>query len=567
MKSYHPYNKIIASLICFCCTVSTYSQQDSTLTRTVVVENQYNPTLLNANKIGLTPSLEQPRIVPKQIQYADSFQPNTSFVFEPIGNIANNPYKQPEQQGYARLGYGNNGNIDARLGYCFYPGEKDRINTLFAFRGMNATLEYPESMSQSEWDSRIYRTQLAADWQHLFKSFKLDVAAEGESQTYNYNTTWTSLNEDRTRQTNLLASLQATLANRENEATIQFKAGTGILYANQKHALGTSKKFTEKDIRTHASITGVIDEESRISLQAQMDNFLYSSEWIEANNYTSLQFNPAYHLNKENWNVRLGAHLDFQTDRGAKVQLSPDMYGEYRFSNAHRLYAQATGGRILNDFRTINQQYPYDYPGIITFPDYVVSHLVSPMNNGYIPVDVQLGFRTTPMNEMSLHVYGGFRTAKDEIFSVRNLPLYPNSYPHELFQDDANALYAGVTAQYRWKNMFATHIDFLWDNWNSDVTDNYLTMHPELTLKGTIESEPIKRLRLALSYLYEQRKASKDAGREKAINNLGIAVSYELFPTINLWAKGDNLLNQDYFLHTLYPAQGINFLLGASVEF
>lgn len=566
MKSI-PYNKIIPCLLCLCYTVSTFSQHDSTLTRTVIVENQYNPTILNANKIGLTPTLEHPKVSPKKIQYADMFQPNTSFVFEPIGNIANNPSKQSEQPGYARLGLGNNGKLDARLGYHFYIGEKDRLNTLFAFQGMNTALEYPKSMSLPKWDSRIYRTQMSAAWQHLFKNFKLDISAKGESQTYNYNTKWTTLNEDRSRQTNLLGSLLATLANRNNEATIQFKAGTGILYATQKHAFGLSKKFTEKDIRTHALITGNIDEESYICLKAQMDNLLYSSQWTEVNDYTSLQINPTYHFNKGNWIVQLGAHINFQTDRGSKVQFSPDIYGEYRISNAHRLYAQATGGRILNDFRTINQRFPYDYPGIST-SNYTVANPVLAFKNGYIPIKAQLGFKTTPINEMSLHIYGGFRTVEHEIFSIQNEPLALSSYySYELLQDNANTLYAGATAQYCWKDLFSAHVDFLWNNWNSDITDNYITMHPELTLKGTIESTPIKKLHFALSYHYEQRASNNEANRAKAINNLGLTVSYELFPSISLWTKGDNLLNQNYFLHTLYPAQGINFLFGASIEF
>ena len=39
---------------------TVYAQQDSTLNRTVVVENEYNPTVMDASKINVLPRVEEP---------------------------------------------------------------------------------------------------------------------------------------------------------------------------------------------------------------------------------------------------------------------------------------------------------------------------------------------------------------------------------------------------------------------------------------------------------------------------------------------------------------------------
>ena len=47
-----------------------YAQQDSTLNRTVVVENEYNPNIMDASKINVLPRVEEPAVMKKGIEYA-----------------------------------------------------------------------------------------------------------------------------------------------------------------------------------------------------------------------------------------------------------------------------------------------------------------------------------------------------------------------------------------------------------------------------------------------------------------------------------------------------------------
>ena len=45
-------------------------KKDSTLNRTVVVENQYNPEVMDAFKVNVLPKVEEPAVAKKNIDYA-----------------------------------------------------------------------------------------------------------------------------------------------------------------------------------------------------------------------------------------------------------------------------------------------------------------------------------------------------------------------------------------------------------------------------------------------------------------------------------------------------------------
>ena len=52
-----------------------------------------------------------------------------------------------------------------------------------------------------------------------------------------------------------------------------------------------------------------------------------------------------------------------------------------------------------------------------------------------------------------------------------------------------------------------------------------------------------------------------------AVNNLGVTATYRLFDWLSLYAQGDNLLNKKYYVNILQPAQGLQVLGGAVLEF
>ena len=62
--------------------INSFAQKidnDSTLNRTVVVEQEYNPDILDASKINILPKVEEPTVAKKEIEYSIVSMPLSSF--------------------------------------------------------------------------------------------------------------------------------------------------------------------------------------------------------------------------------------------------------------------------------------------------------------------------------------------------------------------------------------------------------------------------------------------------------------------------------------------------------
>lgn len=115
-----------------------YAQQnpnDSTLNRTVVVENQFNPEVMDASKINVLPRMEEPAVEKKLIDYA-----TTTHLVTGWEDVAMKPMAREWKQGktpggYFRAGYGTKGNLDVKGSYLWDISEKDRLKVMASSYG------------------------------------------------------------------------------------------------------------------------------------------------------------------------------------------------------------------------------------------------------------------------------------------------------------------------------------------------------------------------------------------------------------------------------------------------
>ena len=545
-------------------------KDDAHLDRTVVVENLYNPDIMNAHKINILPTLEEPQTVKKRIEYAIAAKPSRQFGFDPMDNFGATPQQATANNGYLRLGYGNRGNLDGRLSYRLDMSQRDELNANLQLRGMDGTIDLPEAINgRNKWNARTYRTYGSVNWIHRFNPVTLFVEADGENQVFNYM----NFNPytDNTHQHNIMGSLNASVRSNDSDADIRYSAGTGLLYAKQKYAFGYyddsySESYAETIVRSHAQVSGDVNERTNVYIAAQMDN-IFAKAGGEYNdvNLTVLRLNPYLTCDGSEWNARIGMHVDpIFGNGGSQFAFAPDLYGEYRVSQGYAVYLSIGGGRELNDFRTINRFDPY--------AEYPVYHeggkgegFYAPRHT-FTPLDAQIGFKATPLNELGVQLYGGYQRMQDKLFSIS---MYDYTYGHlcRLLQDDANRLYAGLSAQYAWKEFFTTHVEWEWNKWNSDLLDEYTTLTPAMVFRWSANVRPIHKLDVGVSYLFEQRVKDAAGKRPDAVNNLGLTATYSIYDWLSIYLQGDNLLNQKYYQYLMAPAQGFNALIGAVLEF
>lgn len=548
----------LATLMPFALQAQTQQPKDTTMTRTVVVEQEYNPNIMDASKVNVLPKVEEPAVVKKKAEYAVTPLPATTI---PMGMM--NPYLISKMQpnatpGYIRAGYGNYGNLDVFANYLFRLSDKDKLNVRFQMDGMDGELDMPEE--ELTWDAYYYRTRANIDYTHQFSRIDFNLAANfGLS---NFNLAPYEPGKQKFTEGDFHIGLKST----DESYPVQFKAETNLMMYNRQNnnTLLFSDALGETQIHTKGVVSGTISDEQTINIGADIRNIFYTKDFKTEDlpvyeDRTTLALNPYYELNNDSWRLHIGANVDFSFGAGKTLRVSPDVTAQYVFSDSYVLYAQATGGKMVNDLRRLERISPYLLP-------------LGTIHDTYEQLNAAIGFKASPCTGLWLNLYGGYQDLKDDAFQMQQADeeTVDGETAYYQFQDlgftNSHNVYAGLKISYGYKDIFAFAIDGTYRNW--DAKEEYaLLLKPAYELKFDATLRPVKGLGIHLGYNYAGREEVKDLGKLSAINNLYAGAEYNVFKGVSVYARFNNLLNQEYQYYLGYPTEGFNFLGGLSFRF
>lgn len=548
----------LATLMPFALQAQTQQTKDTTMTRTVVVEQEYNPNIMDASKVNVLPKVEEPAVVKKKAEYAVTPLPATTI---PMGMMS--PYLISKMQpnttpGYIRAGYGNYGNLDVFANYLFRLSDKDKLNVRFQMDGMDGELDMPEE--KLTWDAYYYRTRANIDYTHQFSRIDFNLAANfGLS---NFNLAPYEPGKQKFTEGDFHIGLKST----DESYPVQFKAETNLMMYNRQNnnTLLFSDALGETQIHTKGVVSGAISDEQTINIGADIRNIFYTKDFKTEDlpvyeDRTTLALNPYYELNNDSWRLHIGANVDFSFGAGKTLRVSPDVTAQYVFSDSYVLYAQATGGKMVNDLRRLERISPYLLP-------------LGTIHDTYEQLNATIGFKASPCTGLWLNLYGGYQDLKDDAFQMQQADeeTVDGETAYYQFQDlgftNSHNVYAGLKISYDYKDIFAFTIDGTYRNW--DAKEEYaLLLKPAYELKFDATLRPVKGLGIHLGYNYAGREEIKDLGKLSAINNLYAGAEYNVFKGVSVYARLNNLLNQEYQYYLGYPTEGFNFLGGLSFRF
>lgn len=525
--------------------------KDSTMNRTVVVEQEYNPDIVDASKVNVLPKVEPLAASKKEVEYDDTLMPAGTIPPAIMQAYAGKEASQRASAGYARLGHGNCGNLDARANYLFTLSDRDRLNLTFRMNGMNAKLNSPES--KDSWKSYYYRTHAGMDYVHSFKKADLNIAGDFDLSNFNFRDAPAGVKQKFTS-----GGVRFGVKSTDSELPLSFRAETGLLLYERQYDFG-ARDSKEAIVRTRGEVSGVISEEQSVGIGFAMDNVFYKRQGFK--DYTSVNLNPNYRYENEEWKIRIGAHVDIALNFGQKLRVSPDMTAQYNFSDSYILYAQATGGKLQNDFRRIGDFCPY-------------GQIVSQPDATYEQLNAALGFKASPANGLWFNMYGGYQDLKDELyFSPASLTFSESeNYPMlGIGQQNMNNAYAGAEISYACKNIFAFTASGVYRNWGTSEKDNaekgrILAYKPAFEANFRMDLRPVPSVLINLGYRHISREKTENL-KVNPVGNLYLGGSYEIFKDITVYARANNLLNKDYRYYWGYPTEGINFVGGVSFRF
>lgn len=530
-------------------------QQDTTLIRTVVVENEYNPTVMDASKINVLPKVEEPTVPKTHIDYASSIRPVSAWNYQAMQPIVKDWKADAAYRGYLSAGYGNNGNVDARLGYLWDISKKDRLNVAASFGGWNGDLA---SLYDQDWDSRLYNTKVGLDYRHAFKKVDFMLGGSYRSQVFNYVPN--QLNVDSSlssHQHQTMAHAYIGFASNDKDMPIQFQAEVGLKSFKEKYpVMHHSEANKETNLYVMADVWKQTAKDSRFGLKVRFDNYAYSYE--QTDDRMALEFNPYFSMQNDDWKVRLGAHVDWieiMADED-KFYVSPDVKVEYTFSDSYVLFAKAEGGRQISSFYEWVEMTPYFYETYL--------------KPTYMTLDAALGLKASPANGWWFLLSGGYQIRENDVCWSMGQG-YPFWYASNLY-GKTKAFYGTAELKYDYKDLLdfslkGTYYNWDWENtvWDGgDISNSALSLKPELEINAEVGFKPMEGLRVNVGYEYVKR-CNDECG--DPVSNLYVGADYALMKNLSVFAKVNNLLNKEYVASYAYPAQKLNFLAGLSLQF
>ena len=527
-------------------------EQDTTLVRTVVVENQYNPTVMDASKINVLPKVEEPTVPKTHIDYATSLRPVSAWNYQAMQPIVKDWKADAAYRGYLCAGYGNNGNVDVQLGYLWDISKKDRLNVAASLDGWNGDLT---DWNKEDWTSRLYNTRIGLDYKHAFKKTDLMLGGYYRSQVFNfmppryydYDNLLSETSYGRQHQT--MANAHLGLASTDEAMPIQFWGEIGMNYFKQKYPTSVVEG-NETNLYVKGNVWKAFNTQG-VGVAFDFNNYSYSMGEME--NATSLELNPYYKYESEDWRIRLGAHVDWWGGMDDGVNFSPDVNVEYVFSDSYVFYAKADGGRENKSLMELTDITPY----------WTLSH--SYIQPTYVSLDAALGLKASPANGWWFNLSGGYQIREDDLFWI--LGNAGRSYVSFL-QGKSNVFYGNAELKYDYKDLFDLALQATYYNWDSKSSDEYeqkwvLALKPELEINAEVGFKPMQGLRVKAGYEYVKR--CEDV--YDPISNLYAGADYALLKNLNVFAQVNNLLNKEYVRYDGYPAQKLNFLAGLSLQF
>ena len=548
-----------------------HAQQDSTLNRTVVVENEYNPTVMDASKINVMPKMNEPKATKKNIDYATSLRPVSAWDYQVMSPVVRDWQTGGAYRGYLHAGYGNNGNVDLGVGYLWNISEKDRLNISASLDGWNGELKGGHRLfmdwSAKEWTSRLYNTKVEVDYKHSFKQMDLYLGGNFRSQVFTYMPSEIMIGGPiesgvyPQRQT--LADGHLGFASTDKEMPVGFSAEVGMNYFKINHETLELGVGNETNLYAKGDVWKRLNEENRFGLKVKFDNYDYSinkGNGAGIDNASAIDLNPYYSMENERWRIRLGANIDWWGGDDDKLYLSPDVHAEYVFAGNYVVYAQAVGGRCTHSFYELSSQFS---------PYWLTDRLIST----YTTLDAAIGLKASPANGWWFNLTGGYRISENDLNPYLNFDGR-SSYT-ALAQGKSNVLYGRAELEYNYKDLWNVYLKGTYYHWDwkelydsQDIgkENNFMELvglMPEVEVSAGVGAKVMEGLQVNVGYDYVKRTNEI----YEPVSNLHLDATYALIKDLQVYGKINNLLGKEYVRPDGYPAQGFNFLAGISFQF
>ena len=524
----------------------TTQPNDTTLTRTVVVEREYTPEILDAQKVNVIPQVVPPVSHHPSVDYDKQLHPANAIPAQVMSPTIIPLAQASGWPGLLRIGFGNLSQWDALAAYRFKPSERDVLSLSAHATGDKSNFNLMNE--DTPWSSSHLHGNFDAHYSHRFQRSELTTKGHFGLRKFDLLPS-SSIDKQQFTHGGLAFGLHST---QDEAQLLHYDAQAAIAY-NSRHSLDQEKTLSETMLNLNGQVWARLKEHHWIDLGIDLHQYLYQGN-DALQNQTTLTLRPSYRYETESWKIRLGLKSDLAFGYGKQWQAAPDVVAEYT-TGSHVLYAHVDGGRLDNNFQRLSELAPY-----ARLP-YVQADAT------YEQFNASVGWKGSPLPDLWLHLYGGYQQLHNDLLLTRSFLDGTTRFPlvQELQFTKSHNLYGGAALRYSYRELVGLRLSALYRNWSIDEWESE-AFKPELELEGALDIQPLKELKLTVGY----RHITLSSNNYDAQSDLYVQGNYALSQVwrgLGVFVEAHNLLDKSYELFPSVPALGLRVMGGVSLRF
>lgn len=559
----------------------TRNAADTTVTRTVTVERDFQPVIQNATKQNQSPAILQEEIVLNPVVYS------TYSEALPVGfNVHALPAAETTFSSQSPL----QGMVDGALGhrnthfaFGYRIAEKKRMSLdLFA---RHDAMWGRQTLSNSTLGLQVTRHFSACELyfgvngnneyysrygRYYIGDNQLSVAKASQMRPYDWQDSW-------------LVNTQIGLRSRGN-TMVRYDLNTGY------SAYILPNAATEHQVRTRLDAVWVLSDEHQAGLNAYVQNNFYQVSdslglsHADYHNRHAFRLEPYYGYNGNRFRIHAGINFDFNLGAGHMMSggdnisfaPSPNLsFDWFLMKDIIDLYAKANGTfgtSTLLEFMQTNRY--MDYSTCFTN-----NHV-----DDYTPIDAQIGFKIRPMATLLFDIYAGYAYQINQLLLIAPSVNFAQHNPQSsigFYYSDWQRWKVGATMQYHYRDIINIHLSGNYYHWTcqrieandmqKDIYDRpswdaALRIDAHIDSKWTIYSDNTF-VGSRRAFTTEKDNATNAVVTLRPVISLNLGASYAVNRWLTTYLQLNNYLNRHNDLYYGYQSQGINFLIGAKYNF
>lgn len=582
------------------------------LNSSVSVEGTYKPLIIETQRLNTFPQSYKFELPATNVEYeyagiVTDFNPDI-ISMGVTGSRVGWPWMK--RRGFVDFNMGSYLNTNLHAGYY---AVSDSVNTLLADLRFNASTLFrthgvPDSYSKPA-RKRLYDGTLGLHYSRLIDTEGLlKASARYRAGYYNYYGTTVPLEilplgaEGVSVPTQTVNEVNASVGYASTPSTIKgwhAEGSVNYLAYRRLYAPAVKNSASKGDYETHLNLGGGYAFNfagySAIALDAACDFLFYPDRRPEAlgitdfqsRNYGIINLRPAYRFAKNELAIRAGLNITASYDAMGKepgkhfaaLHLSPDAVIEYKSRSGVGILLSATGGVTPSTLQLGEEFCRYQMPWLLsTTPVYTPIDARLAVNFGpFAGFTGELGVRYAAAKNVPL---GGWY--QDYLGAYVNNNLLSENMQFYLDPYSRSANLHGFSFDLDLRYAYGTTVELAF-NGNYTPQRGKLGIfngfdRPRWIMSASAAVRPIRRLKVEVGYdyrgvrncyLWSQGLVSREleAYRLPDITNLNARITYSVLDNLDVYVKGDNLLNRYTQLLPGLQSEGIVIAGGFYLEF